>query len=76
MLEWFRRESILHQTVPKFIDDKKPELELLFFMQHYSVPTRLLDWTMNPFIALYFGVAGAEFDDDTGEYKEDAAVWI
>src|SRR6185369_11043509 len=76
MLEWFRRESILHQTVPKFIDEGKPELELLFFMQHYSVPTRLLDWTMNPFIALYFGVAGAEFDDDTDEYKEDAAVWI
>jgi len=30
----------------------------------------------DPFIALYFAVASAEFDDAAGQYKEDAAVWI
>jgi hypothetical protein len=76
MLEWFRRESVLHETITQYIDPAEPELELLFFMQHYSVPTRLLDWTMNPFIALYFALTAAEFDESTNEYIEDAAVWI
>jgi hypothetical protein len=73
MLAWFKRESILHQTLKPYID---ADFEHLFFMQHYSVPTRLLDWTGNPFIALYFALTRAHFDIANDKYEEDAAVWV
>lgn len=35
------------------------EWEHLFAMQHYGIPTRLLDWTENLFVAAYFALSGA-----------------
>ena len=70
----FRQRSIpLHSR--SLVDD----WDALFFMQHYGVPTRLLDWTENPFISLYFAVMSApNIQGSNGQprYSEDAAIWI
>jgi len=46
----------------------KSSFEWLFLMQHYGVPTRLLDWTESPLTALYFAVMD--------EPKKDGAIWV
>ncbi len=40
-------------------------------MQHFRVPTRLLDWTENPFVALYFALTSVSQEPDV-----DSAVWM
>lgn len=52
MLDDFKRKALQFlQYAPK------NDFEWLFLMQHHGVPTRLLDWTTNALVALYFAVS-------------------
>jgi FRG domain-containing protein len=57
---------------PLLADEVRTEWEFLFVMQHYGVPTRLLDWSENAFLALYFALSAASARD----FGADAAVWV
>lgn len=64
------------RSVPYLASGLKEDWEYLFLMQHFGVPTRLLDWTENPFMGLFFALTSARIDTTTSEYVDDASVWV
>ena len=72
--------SFRHRSLPYLANQPTTDFEWLFLMQHQAVPTRLLDWTENPYVALFFALSSAPIvsrtADGTPEYKEDCSVWL
>src|ERR1700722_5488506 len=70
------------RSMPFLTHSLADDWDMLFFMQHYGVPTRLLDWTENPFIGLYFAVMSSPFSVKVKKgkpvfsFSSDAAVWV
>ncbi len=76
---WLAREGVTEQERAKESEcferlaeilPKVNDWERATIAQHYGVPTRLLDWSENPLVGLYFAL------DDNNYDEKDGVIWV
>jgi hypothetical protein len=75
--EWLELDKRIQEATARTGVWPPPELQPLFALaQHYGVPTRLLDWSLQGRVAAYFAAASARRRQRAGRTPPEAlAVW-
>jgi hypothetical protein len=66
------RAGMRYQRTPAHGD----QAAWLSLMQHYGMPTRLVDWTRSPLIAAYFAVEPYISNHQAAAPEDDAVIWV
>nr|WP_321453662.1 FRG domain-containing protein [uncultured Carboxylicivirga sp.] len=66
------KSEFIRKATPILINKKieATDWNIYYLMQHYKINTRLLDWTENALVALYFAIS------DKTEIENNAVIWI
>jgi len=73
-IERFMLDSFKRSAIPYLDFHPVNDWEWLMLGQHHGLPTRLLDWSQNPLVALYFACQGNPDIDGAVYYLGDITM--
>ena len=62
-LEFLIAKARMQNILPHGFDTASPDMELLALLQHQGAATGLIDFTLQPFVALWFACNGSQTED-------------